>query len=363
MNNFCKTEKLIQPSFLQRLFRKEPKENAFIEVNNLFASKPLKEIKSAEIEAISVKYKVDLRKRFINRLKEIYRRYLQQSISDKINTDQQVIHQNYLKKLLMLNDSEVEEIHNQLAGEIYKKSYNEVISDGKIEKSEEEFLDKLKKNLRLPTITEETISDESTKQYMQTLVDKIVDDEKISPKEWEEFTAIAKNLDVDVNWNEKSKAKVEKFKLYWLIENGDLPIKEVSINLQKNEYCYFTSNADWLENRTVTNKINYKGPAARIKIMKGVYYRAGSISVQRITSEQLQIIDSGQVFLTNKQIIFIGNKKNSNIQLNKILSIKPFSDGIEIEKDSGESLIFQISNNADLFAMTLTRVINDFQIT
>jgi hypothetical protein len=219
MNNFCKTEKLIQPSFLQRLFRKEPKENAFIEVNNLFASKPLKEIKSAEIEAISVKYKVDLRKRFINRLKEIYRQYLQQSISDKINTDQQVIHQNYLKKLLMLNDSEVEEIHNQLAGEIYKKSYNEVISDGKIEKSEEEFLDKLKKNLRLPTITEETISDESTKQYMQTLVDKIVDDEKISPKEWEEFTAIAKNLDVDVNWNKKSKATVEKFKLYWLIEN------------------------------------------------------------------------------------------------------------------------------------------------
>lgn len=363
MNNLCKTEKLIQPSFLQRLFKIEPKENAFIEVNNLFASKPLREIKSAEIEAISVKYKVDLRKEFIGRLKEIYRQYLQQSISDKIINDQEVIYQNYLKKLLMLNDSEVEEIHNQLASEIYKKSYDEVISDGKIEKSEEEFLDKLQKNLRLPTITEETISNESTQQFMQMQVDKIVDDGKISPEEWEEFTVIAKNLDVDVNWNEKSKAKVEKLKLYWLIENGDLPIKEVSINLQKNECCYFTSNADWLENRTVTNRINYEGPTARIKIMKGIYYRAGSIGVQRITSEQLQKIDSGQVFLTNKRIIFVGNKKNSNIQLNKILSINPFSDGVEIEKDSGESPIFRLSNNADLFAMTLSRVINDFQIT
>src|SRR5450759_4129237 len=103
MNNLCKTEKLIQPSFLRRLFKIEPKENAFIEVNNLFASKPLIEIKSAEIEAISVKYKVDLRKRFIDKLKEIYRRYLQQSISDKVITDQEVIYQNYLKKLLMLN--------------------------------------------------------------------------------------------------------------------------------------------------------------------------------------------------------------------------------------------------------------------
>ena len=363
MNNLFKTEKLIQPSFLQRLFKTEPKENAFIEVNNLFASKPLMEIKSTEIEAISVKYKVDLRKRFIGRFKELYLRYLQQSISDKIITDQEVISQNYLKKLLMLNDSEVEEIYNQLAGEIYKKSYNEAISDGKIEKSEEEFLDELHKNLRLPTNIHENISNESRQQFMQSQIDKIVADGRISPDEWEELTTFAVNLDVNIKLDKKTNATIEKLKLYWLIENGNLPVKEVSINLQKNECCYFTSNADWLENPTVTNIINYEELTARIKIEKGIYYRAGSIRVQRIPSEQLQKIDSGQVFLTNKQIIFAGNKKNSNIQLNKILSINPYSDGVEIEIDGGNSPIFRVSYNADLFAMTLIRVINDFQIT
>lgn len=210
---------------------------------------------------------------------------------------------------------------------------------------------------------EEKISNESRQQFMQMQFDKIVADGKISPDEWEELTAIAKNLDDNMKFDEKTKAKVEKLKFYWLIENGELPVKEVSINLQKNEHCYFTSNADWLENRTVTNRINYGGPTARIKIIKGVYYRAGSIGVQRITSEQLQLIDSGKLYITNKRIIFVGNKKNSNIQLSKILSINPFSDGVSIEKDSGKSPIFRLSANADILAMILGRVINDFQIT
>jgi len=361
MNNLCISEKFIQPGLFQRLFKIMPKENAIIEVNNLFASKPLLEIKFTEIEAISIKYKVDLRKNFIDRLKEIYHRYLQQSISDLVITDQEVINHNHLKRLLLLNDSEVDEIHDQLTGELYKQSYNEVISDGKIDKSEKEFLAKLQKDIRLTAITTETISNESTQQFMQVLVDKIIDDGIISPEEWEEFTAIAKNLDVDVNWNKKSKAMVEKLKFYWLIENGVLPVKKVSINLLENEYCYFTSNADWLEKPALTKRKNHEKQTARPKILRGTFYRAGSIAVQSIGSGEMQNFEYGKVFLTNKRIIFAGNKKNSNIQLNKILSINPFSDGVEIEKESGESPIFRLLNNADLFAMTLSRVINDFQ--
>ena len=33
--------------------------------------------------------------------------------------------------------------------------------------------------------------------------------------------------------------------------------------------------------RAVTKRINYSGPTARLKIVKGVYYRVGSISPQK----------------------------------------------------------------------------------
>src|ERR1035437_1963971 len=363
MNNLNNIEELFQPSFFQRLLKKKPQDNAFIEINNLLLTKPLEEINAEEITAISIKYKVDLRKRFIAKLKELYLRYLTLCLSDNILSNQDVVFLNHLKDVLMLNDSEVEDLHSQVAGGIYKKSYDEVISDGNIDKSEEEFLEKLKENLRLPTIVVEKISNESKQALMQMKFNEIVADGKISPTKWEELTTLAKNLDDTVTLDEKTKAKVEKLKLHWLIENGELPVKEVPINLQKDERCYFTSSSDWLEHRTVTKRINYGGPTARIKIMKGIYYRAGSMGVQRITSEELQIIDSGQLYITNKRIIFVGNKKNSNIQFGKILSINPYSDGVGIEKDSGKSPIFRLSNNSDILAMTLSRLINDFHIT
>lgn len=258
-----------------------------------------------------------------------------------------------------LQDYEVEILHNKLAGEIYKANYNDVIVDGKIYDSEKEYLEKLKKDLRLSENNTEEISGASRKQFIENRWKKITDDRRLSPEEWEEFTTLAKNLDINVTMDDATKNQLEKFKFYWLIEHGELPIKEVSIYLQQNERCYYSSNADWLEHRTVTKRFNYSGPTARIKIMKGVYYRAGSMKVQKSTAEELQLIDSGRVFITNKRIIFLGNKKNSNIPISKILSINPYSDGVGIEKASGRSPIITIPDDADLLIMILSRVIND----
>jgi NAD-dependent DNA ligase len=83
--------------------------------------------------------------------------------------------------------------------------------------------------------------------------------------------------------------------------------------------------------------------------------------IYALTEEQLLQIDSGSLYITNKRIIFVGSKKNANIQLSKVLSVTPYSDGVGIEKDSGKSPILRVSTNSDLLAMTLGRVINDLQ--
>lgn len=359
MNNIYNKQELQNPSFFQRLIKTVPKENAFLEVNNLLATRPLKEISLEDIEEISGLYKVNLREKFLDQLKELYKRYLKKCFDDNILTDKEFEELTHLKNILILQDYEVEQLQDQLGGEIYKKNYDEKINKGTLEKSNEEFLDKLKLNLRLPEKLTQKISTESRNHFMDLQVGKITADERISPEEWEELNTIAKNLNVQIKIDEGSKAKLEKMKLYWLIENGELPVKQVDINLQKNEVCYFSANADWLESRTVTKGINYGGVGYRVKIMKNVYYRAGSMKVQRITSEQLLQIDSGSLYITSKRIIFVGSKKNTNIQLSKVLSVTPYSDGVGIEKDSGKSPILRVSSNADILAMTIGRVIND----
>lgn len=55
----------------------------------------------------------------------------------------------------------------------------------------------------------------------------------------------------------------------------------------------------------------------------------------------------------------MGSKKNTNIPLNKILSINPYSDGVGIEKVSGRSPLLTVSDDAYILLMILSRVIND----
>ena len=361
MNNPYSVKELKAPNFFQKLFRLKPKINAILEINNILSTKPVKEITVEEVEAIAAIYNVNLHRRFKDQLREFYQTYLIACFSDNILTDTELDELNSLKHLLVLSDNEVSDLQLNLASGIYRKSYDQTISGGTLEKSQEEFIDALQKNIRLSDEIAKKIGDESRKHFMDMQLKKMVKDRKVSPDEWNEFTQIAKNLNVTVSFDEATKQQLEKFKLYWLIENGTLPIRDVNITLPKNENCYITMNAEWLETRTVTQRINYGGPALRIKIMKGVYYRAGSVGVQRITSEELTVIDSGTLYITNKRMIFIGNKRSNNIPINKILSVTPYIDGVGIEKDSGKSPIIRVSFNADILAMILGRVINDGQ--
>lgn len=355
---FIRTE-LKQPNIIQRLFKSEPKENAIAEINNLLATNPVKKIKLEEIEAISTKYKVDLYKKYCDNLKGLYVIFLKHCLKDNLLTDSEIEELNYLKSILMLQDTDVENLHNKITSDIYRMYFEEAISKGKIYEAENYYLDKLQKNLKLSNDIVNKISAESSHLLVNKLISNINSHERLSPDEWNELNAIAKDLNIPVNIDSATKERFEKFKQYWLIENGQLSKIQIDLNLLNGENCYCTSNVDWYESRTITKRINYAGPTVRLQIMKGFYYRAGSLSVDRETAEKYLLIDSGKLYLTNKRLIFIGAKKNSNIKLEKILSIIPYRDGIGIQKDTGKSPLIQLKNNPDIFTMTLGRLINE----
>ena len=128
----------------------------------------------------------------------------------------------------------------------------------------------------------------------------------------------------------------------------------------KNELCYFQTEVKFYEYRKVTRRIRYGGPAVRIKIVKGLYWRAADYGVQVISDDVLMLIDSGNLFLTNKRMIFMGAKGNKVTKLNNILDFNPYSNGIEIQKASGKSPFIEFSQDIDIFTLMLDRVIRDY---
>ncbi len=124
------------------------------------------------------------------------------------------------------------------------------------------------------------------------------------------------------------------------IEDGDLPSVTVPILLQRGEACHFSCAAAHHEIKTVTKRINYHGPTASIKIMKGVRWRFGSISVQRVSTDVMTQLDTGNLYITSKRIFFDGTKKNASILLGKITNFTVFKDGLQVEKEAGTDSYF-----------------------
>ena len=358
-NKVFQKKELFRPNLFQRIFKQNPPENALIEINNLLASKRIADVSVEEISAIGEKYKLNLYQTFQKNFLEMYAAQLKFALIDNKLTNDELDDLRALKEILGLQQFQVNSIHEKLAGEIYRRGVVSSVEDGKITKEEKKSLKKLEAELCISKDLEKRISDEVKSTYVEQFIDGIIKKGSYSPQEEEDVKILAKNLNYDLKISNSQQNTLNRLKLIWVIENGELPTIGVPINLTSNEKCFFTKAASWYQYKTVTQRVNYAGPTARIRICKGVSYRIGSARVQRVTSEVLSPIDAGTMYVTNKRVILLGARKTSSIRLNKIVSYTPYSNGIEIFKDTGKSMTVTFDTDMDIFNLLFSRILRE----
>lgn len=359
--NIYKTKDLKKPSFIEKLLGKVPTENAMVEINNLFAANQtsIEKVKLDNIISIADKYKINLNKKFKEIRLELFRTYLHHCLTDSKLEDFEIKSLKHIREILLLNEKDTESQIKLETEKLYKKHVKAAVGDGKLDDDEKNNLERLKKDLLISESVANKIYESSATEILKKFIDGAVSDERLSPNEEQEIAEISKSLGIELTVEDKSKEVLDRYKLYWQIENSELPVIDTDINIQKIEKLHFQTNVKWLEQRRVTKRVNYGGPTARIKIAKGVYYRVGSVNVQRISEDVWQTIDTGKIYLTNKRLIFMGTKGNKIIAINKILDIEPFRNGIDIQKESGKSPFLEFSNNVDIFSMILVRLMDE----
>jgi hypothetical protein len=345
---------------LNRLFKRPNKRNALVELNNLLvrATKP-EEISVGDVAAIEEKYGVIISKRCHDFVCTAYEAYINECLADKKLSDQEIQSLAHFKTLLSLTDVESIEIENRVKANIYGANVAEALADGKMTEEEYQFLKTLESEIHLPEDIAVSIYKEKGSSLLKRVFDQSISDRRLSPEEEAEFTALSKSLHITVEHDENTLKWLDKFRLLWRIENADLPVVDANINIQKSEVCYLSCAASWHESRSVVRRINYGGPALRIKIAKGLYWRAGSYSVNAQRQDVMQLIDSGTLYLTNKRLIFMGGRGNKVISLSKVLDFEAYTDGIKIQKESGKDPMIQFSADGEVFAAIFGRAIRD----
>ena len=90
-------------------------------------------------------------------------------------------------------------------------------------------------------------------------------------------------------------------------------------------------NIECLEDKKRTRYVG-GSQGVSVRIVKGMSYRVGNHRGEKVQEEYTQSVGYGDLYITTKNVIFCGEKP-IKIPLNKILSIKEYSNGTGIIKD------------------------------
>lgn len=144
----------------------------------------------------------------------------------------------------------------------------------------------------------------------------------------------------------------------WVNSLDELPVvTETRLQLQRGETCHYAAPCEWWEFRKRTKRIDYHGPVASVQLMKGLRYRAGSITPHFERESVLVQIDAGTLYITDKRLFFDGHEKNSTVTWRSVAAVAAFDGGIEIEKQTGRSPFLKLSEQPERAAALATRLL------
>jgi hypothetical protein len=145
-------------TIMQRVLNRNPRENAWIEVNNLLASVDhVREVRPEQVARIAEKYRMPLRGEFVGRLERFYRDYLIFCLADARLSSEELCDLAHLKRILRLGDAVVLKIHEHVAMQVYSQTVDAVLADGRIDPAEREFLETLQQHLAISSKTVDRI--------------------------------------------------------------------------------------------------------------------------------------------------------------------------------------------------------------
>lgn len=345
-----------KPSVFANIINKKPEINLVIEINNRLSSIDFTKISGNEIKEIFDGYKLTkVSNKISDGLVDLLNEFLYFHLGNFESPYNDFSSAKKFQNLLNIDDKRFIEAYNHVAESKTQKLLLDMVEDKEITDEEEKILDEWKIKLNISDDQVAEIFKPIGQQIVAKYINDITADERISPEEEANLTKLITGLKSTLEIDERSRSMLDRMKLMWKIENENLDPIATEIMLSKNEFCYFINNTDLFETRKITKRVSYGGPTVRVKIVKGVYYRAGNLGVKAQSEEELTFIDTGKLYITNKRLLFVGSKQNKPVQLNNIIDYKVYENGLEVSKDSGKSPFYKMTTNADLAGAYLAR--------
>ena len=118
---------------------------------------------------------------------------------------------------------------------------------------------------------------------------------------------------------------------------------QAPIILTKGEIALWCYNNVTMYQEKVRREYVGRHGGFSFRIMKGVTYRTGGFKGHPVETSYMENMGLGSLYVTNKNIIFMGQTRSIKVPYTKIIGINPYSDGMEVQRDGNnvKRLTFQ----------------------
>jgi hypothetical protein len=201
-------------------------------------------------------------------------------------------------------------------------------------------------------------------EIFSLIIQQAISDRRVTESELNSLNHICQRLEISPEVERWAQKQVEYYAAISRIESGaPLHTEQPSgLIMQKNEVCYLSLPAQLIEERVVAR--NYVGGShgVSVRIMKGISYRVGQQRGQMTSQTGFVPISDGYFIVTNKRLFFSGSRKSVSTNLDKLLDLQVFADGLKIASTSRQKptyISFYRSEEAELAAVLISRIINE----
>ncbi len=352
----------VAPTKIDNFFRRENKQNFLIEVENLFCRKEncLESVSKDDVSEIAKKYKVNVKHSFSLERRELLSRLLVREYSKEniSGESENLIH--HLEEVLFLKPGTVETIKNQEKVEVYTQAVKKILSGAGVTEDDKKHLAALRKNFCLEQKTADDIYRSQVKNAIDAYTKPVFDSHIFSPEDERQMYEGAKKLGLSLSFPEDVKEKLRNYRENWELSQGRFPVVLSSpIILQAGEKLHFKTMSSLVEEKTVTHRVGYSGLTYSTKVIGNLRWRWGNIKPQTYTTSELKNVDEGNLYLTNKRLVFVGVHQTKSIPLSKIVSFTPYTNGLLVRKDNSKPLFFSCSCNMEALSFMLTRLVQE----
>ena len=355
-----RAKKLKKATLAQRLMGKEPRENGFIKLNNLFAQQPsLQHLAREEVYDIITQYNIQLRKgedkaRIIKLYAQLLRGTFVQKQLDEARLDELL----YFKQLFRLSDTDVSVVHRGVIKTLFKKELDLILSGRtNVPTVQLHFLRKLQAKLMLPHVLSAPMYREKPVHFLQQVLQSKAG-QPLGERQAAELRVISKSMSISLP-ETPTLEHLHKCRLYWCIENGLVPQLSLPSGSAEDEICYLILPMQWVERRQKVRFTHYGETLLQVKVMEGLYWKSPLPAAKELAKEVWEVQDKGDLYLTSKRLYFSGERGNKQLQLCKISNLLAYENGLDIQRKSGEGVFFSVQSHADLLVMLLGKGLSE----